>query len=134
ATADAPADTATDTTPAIPAYDAGAPPAVDPYANDIEIAFGTLSVRRVTRLRADLPTKTLDSDLQLEADDAQNLLSQYYYPTKRANEACASGPAVADSSTDTCSCTVPDSESSPSTHVAIAAAALACAFIRRKRR
>lgn len=129
---------ATDAAPAtdtgsLPDYDAGAPPSVDPYANDVEIAFGTLSFRRVTRLRADLPTRALDTDLELEADDAQNQLSQFYYPTKRANENCAT-PAQADSGSDACTCAVPDSSSSPVQHVAFAAAALACVFIRRKRR
>jgi MYXO-CTERM domain-containing protein len=125
--------TATDTG-SLPDYDAGAPPEVDPYANDVEIAFGTLSFRRVTRLRADLPSRALDTDLELEADDAQNQLSQFYYPTKRANETCATGFAADDAGTDACSCTVPDSDSSTVPHVAIAAAALACAFIRRRRR
>jgi hypothetical protein len=61
---------APDTTP-LP-YDAGAPPGIDPSATDREIAFGTLPTRRVTRLRADLPSKFLDTDLDLEADEAQS--------------------------------------------------------------
>lgn len=67
-------DAAIDT--AKPAYDAGAPPAVDPYATDVEIAFGTYGQRRVTRLRADLPAKYLDQDLELEADENQALLTR----------------------------------------------------------
>ena len=59
-----------------PTYDAGKPPAIDPYATDVEIAYGTFLQRRVTRLRADLPAKYLDTDLVLEADMNQSVLSR----------------------------------------------------------
>jgi len=86
---DAPTDTsddATDTTPAPdttpPPYDSGTPPGFDPTAPDVDIAWGTKLSRRVTRLRADLPSKFLDTDLVLEADDAQNTISSTYVPKK----------------------------------------------------
>ena len=63
-----------DTTPP-PAYDAGAPPIVDPYATDLEIAFGSHPSRRITRLRADLPARWLDADLELQADESQSALA-----------------------------------------------------------
>jgi hypothetical protein len=64
------AEDAADTHP-LPTYDAGPPPAIDPYATDVTIAFGSFAARRVTRLRADLPSKYLDEDLELEADPSQ---------------------------------------------------------------
>jgi len=65
-----------------PVYDAGAPPAIDPYASDVEIAFGTFTSRRVTRLHAELPVKYLDQDLELEADDNQEVLDRKLQLTK----------------------------------------------------
>ncbi|MGZ3417761.1 MAG: DUF2330 domain-containing protein [Polyangiales bacterium] len=72
ATTDAESDAATDAPTDAPTYDAGPAPGVDPTANDVEIAFGTFSRMRVTRLRANLPQKALDTDLELELDDSQS--------------------------------------------------------------
>ena len=63
-----------------PPYDSGAPPGIDPTATDADIAFGTLVARRVTRLRADLPAKYLDADLELEADEFQRPVSNVLTP------------------------------------------------------
>ncbi len=49
-------------------------PSISPTAPDAEIAFGTFASRRVTRLRADLPVRHLDTDLVLEADENQATL------------------------------------------------------------
>lgn len=70
---DAPGEAATDAdvTDAPGGYDGGAPPVVSSTATDVEIAFGKRSYRRVTRLRADLPVRHLNVDLELEADDDQ---------------------------------------------------------------
>jgi len=51
--------------------DLGAPPGVSATASDVEIAFGTYTYRRVTRLRADLPVRHLSADLELEVDPNQ---------------------------------------------------------------
>jgi len=72
---DAATDAAVEDT-AKPEYDVGTPPAVDPYASDVEIAFGTFTSRRVTRLRAELLVKYLDQDLELEAADNQQPLDR----------------------------------------------------------
>jgi len=65
-----------------PEYDVGTPPAIDPYASDVEIAFGTFTSRRVTRLRTELPVKYLDQDLELEADENQETLDRKIQLTK----------------------------------------------------
>lgn len=63
---------ATDTAP--PPSDTGTPPAVSPTATDVEIAFGTFSYRRITRLRAELPVRHLTADLELEVDPNPSVL------------------------------------------------------------
>jgi hypothetical protein len=60
-------------------------PPISPSANDLEVAFGTESIRRVTRLRADLPARYLDVDLELEADDDQSLAPVDYHAAKYRN-------------------------------------------------
>lgn len=91
------ADTAVATDTAVPTYDAGKPPGVDPYASDVEIAYGTFSQRRVTRLRAALPAKYLDVDLLLEADENQAVLARTI-PVDRATAApvCPGTMSIAD--------------------------------------
>lgn len=69
-----------------PTYDGGKPPGVDPYATDVEIAYGSYAQRRVTRLRADMPAKYLDTDLVLEADMNQSVLARTLQVDK-ANDA-----------------------------------------------
>ncbi len=97
AATDAPAtpDAATDATPATDApapkdtgspADVGTPPGVSPTATDVEIAFGTYSQRRVTRLRADLPVRHLSTDLVLEADTNQSPLPVANRATRWTNE------------------------------------------------
>ncbi|MBL8720312.1 MAG: DUF2330 domain-containing protein [Myxococcales bacterium] len=63
--------TDTGTKPSDTGADLGAPPGVSPTASDVEIAFGTYTYRRVTRLRADLPVRHLSADLELEVDSNQ---------------------------------------------------------------
>ncbi len=83
-------------TGAPPAYDAGAPPAIDPYASDLEIAFGTYGTRRVTRLRAELPVKYLDQDLELEADENQEPLDRKIQLTKASTApVCPTAASIA---------------------------------------
>lgn len=85
-----------DTTPP-PTYDAGPPPVVDPYASDVDIAFAARFTRRVTRLRADLPTRFLDADLLLQADANQSQLPIVVQPRQSVNLAslCGAPPAAA---------------------------------------
>jgi hypothetical protein len=66
AVADAPAETSVDA--------AGLPPMIPATASDTDVAFGKKSFRRVTRLRADLPKRHLNVDLELEADDDQAVI------------------------------------------------------------
>lgn len=66
----APGDTGTAPEPS----DTGTPPAVSPTATDVEIAFGTFSYRRVTRLRAELPVRHLTADLEIEVDPNRSVL------------------------------------------------------------
>ncbi len=56
-------------------YDAGDKPPVSDTADDVTVAFGKKSVRRITRLRADLPARHLNIDLELEADEDQGRVS-----------------------------------------------------------
>jgi hypothetical protein len=56
--------------------DAGAPPAIDPSASDVEVAFGTFARRRVTRLRGELPARALDEDLELAPDGEQAIVDR----------------------------------------------------------
>jgi len=126
---------ATDTAaPTPPDYDAGAAPAVDPYASDLEVAYGTYSVRRVTRLRTDLASKFLDVDLQLEADENQALLPRELQVTKGINENCPQANNAQSSSSDSCNCYVADVQTKFRVPAAVCAAALAFAFVRRRRR
>ena len=57
-----------------PGYDGGAPPMISPTESDVSVAFGKKLYRRVTRLRADLPLRHLNVDLELEADDDQSMV------------------------------------------------------------
>lgn len=129
-------DAAVDSAPSTPPdYDAGAAPAVDPYASDLEVAYGTFSTRRVTRLRTDLASKFLDVDLQLEADDNEAALPRELQVTKGINENCPpSNNASSSSSSDGCECNVPDTNTKLRVPAAVCAAALALAFVRRRRR
>lgn len=136
ASSDADLDAATDAPvvdTAPPEYDAGEKPNVDPYASDTEVAFGTYTMRRVTRLRADLPSRYLDVDLVLEADENQSALLPTLQVTKGINEVCASNGGGSGGSSDTCDCTVPVTSSPVRMPVALCAAALALALVRRKR-
>lgn len=132
---DAPEDAATDAPAADtapPEYDAGEKPDVDPYASDKEVAFGSYTMRRVTRLRADLPSRYLDVDLVLQADENQSALLPTMQVTKGINEVCASSGGSGGSS-DTCDCTVPVTSSPVRMPAALCAAALALALVRRRR-
>lgn len=92
---DAATDAAVEDT-AKPEYDAGTPPAISPYASDVEIAFGTFPSRRVTRLRAELPVKYLDQDLELEADENQQVLDRKLQLTKASTApVCPTSASVA---------------------------------------
>ena len=122
-------------TAAPPDYDAGSAPAVDPYASDLEVAFGTYSSRRVTRLRADLPSKFLDVDLNLEADDNQAVLPRELQVSNAVNENCPpSSNARSSSSSDTCDCNVVVTNKNVQVPVGLCAAAFALALVRRRRR
>jgi len=90
---DAVADTSPETSPD-GGFDAG-----DPTVTDVEIAFGTKTVRRVTRLRGDLPVATLSIDLKLEADDTQAVLPIDINVTKYVNETSVCPSGVQPSST-----------------------------------
>jgi hypothetical protein len=130
------ADAATDTgAPTPPDYDAGAAPGVDPYASDLEVAFGTDSARRVTRLRADLASKYLDVDLVLEADGNQAVLPRELQVSKAVNENCPpSSNAQSSSSSDGCDCNVVVTNKKLHVPVGLCAAAFALALVRRRRR
>jgi hypothetical protein len=128
-------DAATDTATPLPDYDAGAAPGVDPYASDLEVAFGTDSARRVTRLRADLASKYLDVDLVLEADDNQAVLPRELQVIKAVNENCPpSSNAQSSSSNDGCDCNVVVTNKKLHVPVGLCAAAFALALVRRRRR
>jgi hypothetical protein len=90
---DAPTDGAADADAEVE-VDAGDLPPIDPSANDVTVAFvdGT---RRITRLRADLPTRYLDVDLLLEADTDQSVLPADYHVTSavHAEQLCTYGVA-----------------------------------------
>lgn len=73
ATDAAPEEVETDAVPR-PEYDGGAGPEIDPYDSDLNIAYGTFQLRRVTRLRGNLPAKYLDQDLVLALDANQAVL------------------------------------------------------------
>ncbi|MBI2395030.1 MAG: DUF2330 domain-containing protein [Deltaproteobacteria bacterium] len=96
---DAAADTPADVMK--PTYDAGKPPAVDPSDTDVEIAFGTFTQRRVTRLRADLPVRWLDQDLELEIDPSQGEITRTIQ-VDRANSApiCPTASTIAGAGLD----------------------------------
>jgi hypothetical protein len=115
--------TAPDTSPA--PYDAGQPPAVDPSMSDVELAFGTKPQQRITRLRADLPAKFLDTDLELEADAYQAALSKDLYVTKSTNDVVCSS--------DSNACVVGSGEGRTAlrTPAGIAAAVAIAALVRR---
>jgi hypothetical protein len=66
-----------------PATDTGAKPGIPDGASDVDVAFGSKRVRRVTRLRADLPARHLNVDLELEADDDQSIVSTARRVTKQ---------------------------------------------------
>lgn len=63
-----------DAAPVPPPEDTGMKPLVSPTATDVEVAFGKKSIRRITRLRADLPSRHLNIDLELEADTDQSVI------------------------------------------------------------
>jgi hypothetical protein len=132
AESDAGAETAVPTPP--PDYDAGEGPAVDPYASDLEVAFGTFSSRRVTRLRADLASKFLDVDLTLEADENQALLPRELQVQKAVNENCPPSNARSSSSSDGCDCNVVETRARFHMPIGVCAAAFALALVRRRRR
>lgn len=92
-------DAASDT--AKPTYDAGKPPAVAPTDTDVDLAFGTFARRRVTRLRAELPVRWLDQDLQLELDPSQAVLERTVQ-VDRANSApvCPTASTIAGAAPD----------------------------------
>jgi len=129
---DASDDAASDAPPPKEDYDAGAAPEVDPSASDLEVAFGTYSSRRVTRLRADLASKYLDVDLVLEADENQSELPRALQLTKAINENCPpSSNAQSSSSSDGCNVASPSRLGVP---LGLCAAALGLALARRRRR
>lgn len=132
AATDASSADASDAASTPPDYDAGPAPAVDPDASDIEIAFGTYSARRVTRLRADLKSKYLDVDLDLQADDVQSPLSPALQVQRGVNEVCPTYASPASSSSGACDCNVPSSSRALPVPLAICAAAIAAALLRRR--
>lgn len=116
--------------------DVGPPPEVSPHASDVELAFGTASLRRVTRLRGALPVEALDVDLALERSATQNVVSRALEARNTINDAwkrdCS---VVAAPMPGEPSCSVAHGErSSPwSAPIALGAAA-GLAMLRRRRR
>ncbi len=106
-------------------YDAGQPPAVDPSMSDVELAFGTKAQQRVTRLRADLPAKYLDADLELEADAFQGTVAKDLYVTQSTNQ------AVCNTDSNACVVGSGDKRGALRTPAGIAAAVAIAALVRR---
>ncbi len=127
----------TDPAPALdpggePPAEIGPKPAVSPDASDVDLAFGTQSVRRVTRLSAVLPAGALDVDLQLERDPVQSVLPRELHAAKAVNDLCA--PVVAPMPGGP-SCAVPGhARASHAGHAALLVAACTLAAARRSRR
>lgn len=129
------------------ASDSGAP-AIPDDASDIEVAFGTIPTRRVTRLRADLPVRHLATDLELEADPDQGYRKKDYDPARFTQETAlcpygivSSSPATATVTTSTspsasgAACAVGDRDrESPVGGPVIAAIGLAVVGLVRARR
>ncbi|MGZ6093182.1 MAG: DUF2330 domain-containing protein [Polyangiales bacterium] len=98
-------------------------PPIPPSANDVDVAFPDEGPHRVTRLRADLPAKWLDVDLELEADDDQSIKPVDYHVSKYRNAeglctygiayvsgVAVEGPGAAASAPAASSCAVGDAE------------------------
>ena len=66
--------------------DAGAVLDIDATTPDRDVVFGKHDHRRFTRLRADLPSKYLDVDLQVEADTSQTVLLPDMYVTRSTHD------------------------------------------------
>jgi hypothetical protein len=90
-------------------------PDIPATANDREVAFFDGGPRRVTRLRADLPAKYLDVDLELEADEDQSVRPADYHAAKylHAETLCTYGvSSVVPKSLDTAAA-APEKERAP---------------------